>query len=212
VKRLVRIAARALVMGILAWVVQSCKQGVRPPAAAAQLEAAHVLVGIGTPEPLRCVPSGQLEQCFNAIDDNCDGLIDEGCGVPSGPLQITLTWGDNPVDLDLSVSDPDGRRVSRSTRQSGALRFDRNCPEEDCGDASQETVVGTEPAAGLYLVEVRSLVGAARKSAPRYPVRATLGVRYFERNLSFTLEIGPAETRVLRFQINPSSTASKINL
>jgi hypothetical protein len=181
-----------------------CKPSLPDPArSTSAVEVSYTIVGIGTPDPIRCAPSGKLEQCFNALDDNCDGLIDEGCGVPSGPLQITLAWGDNPADLDLAVSDPEGRRVSRSARQTGQLRLDRNCPDESCADANQETVVNSEPALGLYLVEVRSVVGPASRT-PRYPVRATLGIRYFERNLSFALELGAAEMHVLRFQIAPN--------
>ena len=40
-----------------------------------------------------CTPSGP-ELCFNARDDNCNGIIDEGCGVSTGLVQFVIAWDD----------------------------------------------------------------------------------------------------------------------
>src|SRR5579884_2661346 len=57
-----------------------------------------------------CTPTGP-EQCFNAIDDNCNGVIDEGCGEETGVLQFTIAWGGSPADVNLVVVTPASERV-----------------------------------------------------------------------------------------------------
>jgi uncharacterized protein YfaP (DUF2135 family) len=57
---------------------------------------------------------GALETC-NAIDDNCDGVVDEGCPYTTGAadgqgVQITVAW-DTGADIDLYVRDPSGEMV-----------------------------------------------------------------------------------------------------
>ena len=51
------------------------------------------------------------EEACNALDDNCDGVIDEGCGYATGQLQCTLAWTTH-ADLDLYVTDPNGETLS----------------------------------------------------------------------------------------------------
>ena len=68
-----------------------------------------------------CVP-GSNELC-NAIDEDCDGRIDEGgCPYRSGDVQVTMTWN-NGSDIDLFVREPDGDVLShqRSTSARGGL-------------------------------------------------------------------------------------------
>ena len=56
----------------------------------------------------QCV-QGSAEQC-NGLDDNCNGVIDEGCGYQTGNIQITAAWN-SPSDIDLHVLDPMGEEI-----------------------------------------------------------------------------------------------------
>src|SRR5262245_60015364 len=77
-----------------------------------------------------CVPTGP-EICFNAVDDNCNGVIDEGCGSCTGVLQFAVAWGDSAADVDLIVTDPLGARIfeGNPTTPSG-FRLDHDCPRD----------------------------------------------------------------------------------
>lgn len=77
-----------------------------------------------------CKPSGP-EQCFDGIDNDCDGRYDDqSCGYASGVLQWTLTWS-GPAELDLHVIGPDGIEVwSNNPRNSNIRLFlDRACQD-----------------------------------------------------------------------------------
>jgi tRNA (guanosine-2'-O-)-methyltransferase len=54
---------------------------------------------------LECQPNA-YEQC-NALDDDCNGVIDDDCGYESGSVQITVGWNSG-ADIDLYVTDPSG--------------------------------------------------------------------------------------------------------
>jgi hypothetical protein len=64
-----------------------------------------------------CV-DGAKETC-NAIDDNCNGVIDEDCGYGTGTMQITMGWN-TKADMDLFVTDPRGETISNQHRRSAA--------------------------------------------------------------------------------------------
>jgi uncharacterized protein YfaP (DUF2135 family) len=56
--------------------------------------------------------AGATSETCNAVDDNCDGVVDEGCpyaGDPQG-VQITVAWNSR-ADIDLYVRDPSGEMV-----------------------------------------------------------------------------------------------------
>ena len=45
---------------------------------------------------------GTAERCFDATDDNCNGLIDEGCGLNAGEVQLMVAWeGEARVEVDV---------------------------------------------------------------------------------------------------------------
>jgi hypothetical protein len=52
-----------------------------------------------------CEPSA-FEQC-NAVDDDCNGIIDDDCGYETGAVQVTVSWNSG-ADIDLYVTDPSG--------------------------------------------------------------------------------------------------------
>jgi len=45
-----------------------------------------------------CTPTGP-ELCFNATDDNCNGIIDEGCGLRTGLVQFAIAWDEPKADV-----------------------------------------------------------------------------------------------------------------
>jgi tRNA (guanosine-2'-O-)-methyltransferase len=140
-----------------------------------------------------------MERCFNATDDNCNGVIDEGCGIKTGPVQFEIGWGDSDADVDLSVVGPGGERVDRANRTTPThLRFERDCPAEDCFGQNYENVYldGVEPAGGAYVVEVK----LRRAEGKTLPIGGRLGVRLGRRTLGveFVL-IEPGEQKVFSF-------------
>lgn len=145
-----------------------------------------------------CVVSG-VELCFNAIDDNCNGLIDEGCGLRSGPIQLTVAWGDAPVDIDLRLTVPSGDTVSDEIRTITGFRLDRDCPGDGCGEQNYENLFATEePPLGHYLVTVRlaDLFGTLS------PVKAVLSVRVGSRSYRLRLEFAKVgDTRTFAFDL-----------
>jgi len=49
---------------------------------------------------------GAYETC-NALDDDCNGVIDDDCGYEGGDVQVTAGWNSG-ADIDLYVTDPSG--------------------------------------------------------------------------------------------------------
>lgn len=130
------------------------------------------------PEPsLGCVVAGP-EVCFNAKDDNCNGLIDEGCGLESGIVQFVIAWEEAEADVDLEVIDPTGRLVEVGGSPESSLSKDRDCPGKDdaCRGLNIENVVsapGEKPVRGKYVVKVR----LERWRTLEQPVHVNLGAR-----------------------------------
>ena len=73
-------------------------------------ELSYIEAGPGT-EGFSFDCDAGLEETCNATDDDCDGVIDEGCGYGGGSIQITIGW-DTGSDIDLYVLDPLGDTLS----------------------------------------------------------------------------------------------------
>lgn len=102
-----------------------------------------------------CVQGGQ-EQC-NGIDDNCNGVVDEGCGYQTGAIQVTSAWNTG-ADIDMYVTDPSGQTLSysnTSTSSGGVLDHDAR---GQCVGGQQNSTIenvywnSAQPPHGTYTV------------------------------------------------------------
>jgi tRNA (guanosine-2'-O-)-methyltransferase len=156
--------------------------------------ATNLVAPAGTSLQQFCTPTGP-ELCFNAIDDNCNGVIDEGCGQPTGVLQFMVAWGASAADVNLAVTTPlNNERVpderTRST-QSG-FHLDRDCPGEDgCSGQNVENIYfeGLDPPRGRYGVEI-TLVDLHGVDPP---VRVRFGARLGSRSVGFDVDLAPGD-------------------
>ena len=135
-----------------------------------------------------CVPSGP-ERCFDAVDDNCNGVIDEGCGLQTGILQFVIAWQERETDIDLNVSGPDGELARYDEPTESGLLKDRDCPgaEDECRGQNVENVFLAEgaPRRGRYRVVVR--LEDLRDATG--PIRVRLSARVGQRIFSTIVEV-----------------------
>ena len=160
-----RVLSSLIVAAGAAWVLDGCtvtsagRVGVAvatPQIVAPRLSLnANVVVPSGvTVIQSQCTP-GAPEQC-NGLDDNCNGVIDEGCGYSSGNIQVTAAWNSSS-DIDLHVIDPNNEEIYYAHRQSasgGVLDRDANAACSVAPPTVENVYWGTQPPSGAYRVRL----------------------------------------------------------
>jgi len=148
-----------------------------------------------------CVTVGP-ELCFNARDDNCNGIIDEGCGVPTGIVQFVIAWDEPAADVDLNVTDPNGTLIQAGDSSQSGFVKDRDCPgrKNACHGQNLENVYLEEGEAprGEYLVRIR----LEKLGGENPPIGVTLGARIGPKTYAAEFELGQAsDERELRLEL-----------
>jgi hypothetical protein len=149
----------------------------------------------GTPSGVvvrACTPTGP-ERCFDARDDNCNGIIDEGCGVNTGLVQFTIAWEEPNADVDLDVTDPNGELVEVNRATQAGLTKEKDCPgrHSECRGQNLENVFleDGDPERGEYRVRVR----LEKLGGEEPPIRVTLGARVGPKTYAFELALTKPE-------------------
>ena len=129
------------------------------------------------------------ERCFDATDDNCNGIIDEGCGIETGPVQFAIAWEPARVDVDLLVSDPAGELAEVGHTLASGLVKQRDCPgrSNECRGQNLENVYLDAPEAPQGTYRVRVVLENLAGQNP--PVQVRFGARVGQRTYGMTLRL-----------------------
>lgn len=135
-----------------------------------------------------CV-SGGPERCFDATDDNCNGIIDEGCGIETGPVQFAIAWEPARVDVDLLVTDPAGELAEVGRPLASGLVKQRDCTgrNNECRGRNLENVYLEGPEAPRGTYKVRILLESLGGENP--PVTVRFGARAGGRSYNFLVRL-----------------------
>jgi hypothetical protein len=120
---------------------------------------------------------GSYEQC-NALDEDCNGVIDDECGYEGGDVQITLGWNSG-ADIDLYVTDPSGstlfyNKQHKRSSIGGHLDHDArgDCRREQQNNRIENAYWPAPARAGAYRIELHYFSPCARGAT----TEATLSV------------------------------------
>lgn len=143
------------------------------------------------------------ELCFNAVDDNCNGIIDEGCGVQTGLVQFAAAWGDASADVDLNVTDPAGELAEAGRPTESGLTKDRDCPgaRNECHGQNLENVF-LEPEKELQRGRYRVRLRLEKLGSEDPPVHVTFGARVGPKVYAAEIDLSrPEEEAELIFEL-----------
>jgi hypothetical protein len=174
--------------------LSACRPASAPPPSGALDDGSLALLA-SVPASLAqkaCTPSGP-ELCFNATDDNCNGIIDEGCGLRTGLVQFAVAWDEARADVDLRVFDPSGELVEVGRPARSGLVKERDCPgrNNECRGQNLENVYLSDgdPLRGEYRVRIR--LEALGGENP--PVRVAFGARVGPKTYAQTVSLDAPE-------------------
>ena len=177
---------------LLAELVCSCGARSRDSAGPSAVKVSRFVATPGQSVRRVCIPTAP-ERCFDARDDNCNGIIDEGCGVHTGVVQFVIAWDKPSADVDLQVTDPNGELVEVARRTQSGLLKERDCPGAagDCAGQNLENVYleDGEPLRGRYRVRIR----LEKLGMDNPPVLVTLGARVGARTYAFEFRLSRVE-------------------
>jgi hypothetical protein len=140
-----------------------------------------------------CLPQS-YEVCFNALDDNCNGAIDEGCGTPAGVVQFIVAWDASRADVDLNVTDPNGELIEAGRATRSGLVKGRDCPgrRQECAGINLENVFlegNKPPTRGTYRVSI----ALETLGGDEPPIWVSLSARLGPRRYAFEIMLREAE-------------------
>jgi len=122
---------------------------------------------------------GGAETCFNATDDNDNGLLDEGCDVRQGDVHFMIAWSDPSVDVDLFVVDPSGSLAGTEAPSALGLVLSDDCPRAGgaCTGQPFESVHLDDEDVGVGTYHVRVVVQSAPGTHLVRPLPVRFGAR-----------------------------------
>jgi hypothetical protein len=132
----------------------------------------------------KVLPLSGGEICFNAWDDNQNSLLDEGCDIDQGPIQVMIAWSEASADVDLFLQDPEGEIAYSGVATDSGLTHSSDCPggEDKCSGQNYENVVleGAGTIGGTYQIRVRMEEWPEGETS----VPVAVGIRTFHRSFS----------------------------